>query len=104
MYEYLLELNLCNILKNVLNGLDWLMTFLNFLIFPKLEILFNLLWRKSSTLAKVEDFLQRRLNNISNFGKIKKFKNVINQSNPFNTFFKILQRFNSSKYSYKSND
>ena len=61
-------------------------------------------WLNESDFAKVEDFLQRRLNNVSNFGKIKKFKNVINQSNPFNTFFKILQRFNSSKYSYKSND
>ena len=62
------------------------------------------LWLNESDFAKVEDFLQRRLNNVSNFGKIKKFKNVINQSNPFNTFFKILQKFNSSKYSYKSND
>ena len=61
-------------------------------------------WLNESDFAKVEDFLQRRLNNISNFGKIKKLKNVINQSNPFNTFFKILQRFNSRKYSYKSND
>ena len=61
-------------------------------------------WLNESDFAKVEDFLQRRLNNVSNFGKIKKFKNVINQSNPFNTFFKILQKFNSSKYSYKSND
>ena len=61
-------------------------------------------WLNKSDFAKVEDFLQRRLNNISNFGKIKKFKNVINKSNPVNTFFKILQRFNSSKYSYKSND
>ena len=61
-------------------------------------------WLNESDFTKVEDFLQRRLNNISNFGKIKKFKNVINQSNPLNTFFKILQRFNSSKYSYKSND
>ena len=61
-------------------------------------------WLNESDFAKVEDFLQRRLNNVSNFGKIKKFKNVINKSNPFNTFSKILQRFNSSKYSYKSND
>ena len=61
-------------------------------------------WLNESDFAKVEDFLQRRLNNVSNFGKIKKIKNVINQSNPFNTFFKILQKFNSSKYSYKSND
>ena len=61
-------------------------------------------WLNESDFAKVEDFLQRRLNNVSNFGKIKKFKNVINPSNPFNTLFKILQRFNSSKYSYKSND
>ena len=61
-------------------------------------------WLNESDFAKVEDFLQRRLNNISNLGKIKKLKNVINQSNPFNTFFKILQKFNSSKYSYKSND
>ena len=61
-------------------------------------------WLNESDFSKVEDFLQRRLNNVSNFGKIKKFKNVINQSNPFNTFLKILQRFNSSKYSYKSND
>ena len=61
-------------------------------------------WLNESDFAKVEDFLQRRLNNVSNFGKIKKFKNVINQSNPFNTLFKILQRFNSNKYSYKSND
>ena len=61
-------------------------------------------WLNESEFAKVEDFLQRRLNNVSNFGKIKKFKNVFNQSNPFNTFFKILQRFNSNKYSYKSND
>ena len=61
-------------------------------------------WLNESDFAKVEDFLQRRLNDVSNFGKIKKFKNVINQSNPFNTFLKILQRFNSSKYSYKSND
>jgi len=61
-------------------------------------------WLNESDFAKVEDFLQRRLNNVSNFGKIKNFKNVINQSNPFNTFFKILQKFNSSKYSYKSND
>ena len=56
-------------------------------------------WLNESDFFKVEDFLQRRLNNVSNFGKIKKFKNAINQSNPFNTFFKILQRFNSSKYS-----
>ena len=56
-------------------------------------------WLNESDFSKVEDFLQRRLNNVSNFGKIKKFKNVINQSNPFNTFFKILQRFNSNKYS-----
>ena len=61
-------------------------------------------WLNESDFAKVEDFLQRRLNNISNLGKIKKLKNVINQSNPFNTFFKILQRFNSRKYSYRSND
>ena len=61
-------------------------------------------WLNESDFANVEDFLQRRLNNVSNFGKIKKFKNVINQSNPFNTFIKILQRFNSNKYSYKSND
>ena len=61
-------------------------------------------WLNESDFSKVEDFLQRRLNNVSNFGKIKKFKNVINQSNPFDTFFKILQRFNTSKYSYKSND
>ena len=61
-------------------------------------------WLNESDFTKVEGFLQRRLNNVSNFGKIKKFKNVINQSNPLNTFFKILQRFNSSKYSYKSND
>ena len=61
-------------------------------------------WLNESDFAKVEDFLQRRLNNVSNFGKIKKLKNVINESNPFNTIFKILQRFNSSKYSYKSND
>ena len=58
-------------------------------------------WLNESDFSKVEDFLQRRLNNVSNFGKIKNFKNVINQSNPLNTFFKILQRFNSSKYSYK---
>ena len=53
-------------------------------------------WLNESDFAKVEDFLQRRLNNVSNFGKIKKFKNVINQTNPLNTFFKILQRFNLS--------
>ena len=61
-------------------------------------------WLNESDFAKVEDFIQRRLNNVSNFGKIKNFKNVINQSKPFNTLFKILRRFNSSKYSYKSND
>ena len=61
-------------------------------------------WLNESDFAKVEDFLQRRLNNVSNFGKIKKFKNVINQSNHLNTFFKILKKFNSNKYSYKPND
>ena len=61
-------------------------------------------WLNESDFTKVEDFLQRRLNNVSNFGKINKFKNAINQSNTFNTFFKMLQRFNSSKYFYKSND
>ena len=61
-------------------------------------------WLNESDFNQVEDFLQRRLNNVSNFGKIKKLPNLINQSNPLNTFFKILQKFNSNKYSYKSND
>ncbi len=61
-------------------------------------------WLNESDFVNVEDFLQRRLNNVSNFGKIKTFKNVINKSNPLDTFFKILQRFNLSKYPYKSND
>ena len=46
----------------------------------------------------------KTLDNISNLGKIKKLPNLINQSNPLNTFFKILKKFNSNKYSYKPND
>ena len=61
-------------------------------------------WLNENDFTKVENFLQRRLDNVSNFGKIKKLPNLINQSNPFNTFFKILQKFNSNKYSYKPND
>ena len=61
-------------------------------------------WLNESDFAKVEDFLQRRLNNVSNFGKIKKLPNLINQSNPLNKFFKILKKFNSNNYSYKPND
>ena len=41
---------------------------------------------------------------ISNLGKFKKLPDLINQSNTYNTFFKILQKFNSNKYSYKPND
>ncbi|MDC3096187.1 COQ9 family protein [Alphaproteobacteria bacterium] len=61
-------------------------------------------WLNESDFTKVEDFLQRRLDNVSNFGKIKKLPNLINQSNPLNTFFKILRKFNSNKFSYKPND
>ena len=61
-------------------------------------------WLNESDFTKVEDFLQRRLDNVSNFGKIKKLPDMINETNPFNTFFKILKKFNSNKYSYKSND
>ncbi len=61
-------------------------------------------WLNESDFTKVEDFLQRRLDDVSNFGKIKKLPNLINQSNPFNTFFKILKKFNSNKYYYKPND
>ncbi len=61
-------------------------------------------WLNQGDFDKVEDFLQRRLDNVSSFGQIKKFKNVINQANPFNPFFKILKKFNSNKYSYKPND
>ena len=61
-------------------------------------------WLNESDFTKVEDFLQRRLDNVSNFGKIKNLPNLINQSNPFNTFFKILQKFNSNKYSYEPKD
>ena len=61
-------------------------------------------WLNESDFSKVEDFLQRRLDNISNFGKIKKLSSLINQSNPLNVFFKILKKFNSNKYSYKPND
>ena len=61
-------------------------------------------WLNESNFTTVEDFLQRRLDNVSNFGKIKKLPNLINVSNPFNTFFKIVKKFNSNKYSYKPND
>ena len=61
-------------------------------------------WLNESDLTKVEDFLQRSLDNVSNFGKIKKLPNLINQSNSFNIFFKIFKKFNSNKYSYKPND
>ena len=61
-------------------------------------------WLNESDFTKVEDFLLRRLNNVSNFGKIKKLPDLINQSNPFNTFFKILKKFNSNKYYYEPND
>ena len=61
-------------------------------------------WLNESDFNKVQDFLERRLDNVSIFGKIKKLPNLINQSNPFNTFFKILNKFNVSKYSYKPND
>ncbi len=61
-------------------------------------------WLNESDFTKVEDFLQRRLDNVSNFGKIKKLPSLINDSNLFNTFFKILKKFNSNKYSYKSKD
>ena len=53
-------------------------------------------WLNESDLTKVEDFIQRRLDNVSNFGKVKKLPNLINQSNPFNTFFKILKKFNAN--------
>ena len=61
-------------------------------------------WLNESDFTKVEGFLQRRLNNVSNFGKIKKLPNLINQTNTFNTFFKILKKFKSNKYSYEPND
>ena len=61
-------------------------------------------WLNESDFTKVEDFLQRRLDNVSNFGKIKKLPNLINQSSPLNKFFNILKRFNSNEYSYKPND
>ena len=61
-------------------------------------------WLNESDFSQVEDFLQRRLDNVSNIGKIKKLPNLIDKSNLFNTFFKILQKFNSNKYSYKAND
>ena len=61
-------------------------------------------WLNESDFTKVEDFLQRRLDNVSNFGKIKKLPKLINQTSPFNTFFKILKKFNSNKFSYKAND
>ena len=61
-------------------------------------------WLNESNFTKVEEFLQRRLDNVSNFGKIKKLPNLIKQSNSLNRIFKILQKFNSNKYSYKSND
>ena len=61
-------------------------------------------WLNESDFAKVEDFLQRRLDNVSNFGKIKKLPYLINKSKPLNTFFKMFQKFNSNKYSYKPND
>ena len=61
-------------------------------------------WLNENDFTQVEDFLQRRLDNVSNFGKLKKLPNLVNQSNPFNTFFKIFQKFKSNKYSYKPND
>ncbi len=61
-------------------------------------------WLNERDFTKVEHFLQRRLDNVSNFGKIKNLPNLINQPNPLNIFFKILKKFNSNKYSYKSND
>ena len=61
-------------------------------------------WLNESDFNKVEDFLQRRLDNVSNLGKFKKLPNLINKSNPFNTFFKIFKKLNSNKYSYKPNE
>ncbi len=61
-------------------------------------------WLNESDFSQVEDFLQRRLDDVSNIGKIKKLPNLIDKSNLFNTFFKILQKFNSNKYYYKAND
>ena len=61
-------------------------------------------WLNESDFNKVEDFLQRRLDNVSNLGKFKKLPNLINKSNPFNTFFKIFKKLNSDKYFYKPNE
>jgi len=61
-------------------------------------------WLNENDFTKVEEFLERRLDNVSSFGKMKKLPNMINKSNPLNTFFKILKKFNSNKYSYKPND
>ena len=61
-------------------------------------------WLNESDFTRVEDFLQRRLDNVSNFGKIKKLPYLINESNMFSNFSKILKKFNSNKYFYKPND
>jgi len=58
-------------------------------------------WLNEKDFVKVEHFLQRRLNNVSKFGELKKIPKLINQSNPINTIMKIFQKFSSKKFSYK---
>ena len=61
-------------------------------------------WLNEKDFVKVEDFLHRKLNNVSKFGKLKKLPKLINQSNPMNKIIKLFQKFNPNKFSYKQND
>ncbi len=61
-------------------------------------------WLSEKDFDKVEDFLERRLDNVSKLGELKKLPNLINQSNPLNTIDKIFKKFKLSKFSYKQND
>ena len=62
-------------------------------------------WLNENDNSKVEEFLERRLNDVSKLGKLKKCPNLMNRSPfPFENIFKLLKRFNVNKFSYKPND
>ncbi len=60
-------------------------------------------WLNEDSIEKVENFLDRRLNDVHKFGKIKNFtRNFPNLLNKTDKFISILRNLKNNRFSYKS--